>query len=103
MSMAYKPGIKFDKLQWLANKEERFLMADSIISSRMLIGKDTSQVKEILGEPTFGSDSTWQSNRVNTWSYAMGIGGFIGFTFHDLIITFEKENVVAVEHQEIND
>lgn len=102
--MTYTPSKDFDKSQWLTDKEGRFQMASDIISSKMLIGKDTNQVKQMLGEPTWGSDSTWRPDTVNTWSYDMGMGGGgLGFLFHNLVIKFEKEKVVAVEHSEIRD
>jgi hypothetical protein len=102
--MTYTPSKDFDKSQWLTGKEGRFQMASDIISSKMLIGKDTNQVKQMLGEPTWGSDSTWRPDTTNTWTYDMGMGGGgLGFLFHNLVIKFEKQKVVAVAHSEIRD
>jgi len=97
-SMTYTPSKDFDKLQWLADKEGRFQMADDIIDSKMLIGKDTSEVKKILGEPTRGM------SYANTYVYDMGMGGGgLGFLFHNLIVQFDNNKAVSVEHKEIRD
>ena len=95
-SITYTPSRRFDKSQWLTDKDGRFEMADDIINSNMLINKDTNQIKQILGEPLRGSN--------NTWTYDMGMGGGgLGFLFHSLLIKFENEKVVTVEHATIRD
>ncbi|MCF1717042.1 hypothetical protein L0U88_20535 [Flavihumibacter sp. RY-1] len=102
--MTYTPSRNFDKSEWLTDRERRFQMAGDIITSKMLLNKDTNQVKQILGEPTWGSDSTWRQDTINIWTYEMGMGGGgLGFLFHNLIIKFDKEKVAAVEHTEIRD
>ncbi len=102
--ITYTPSKDFDKSEWQTDKEGRFQMAGDIISSKMLIGKDTNQVKQMLGEPTWGSDSTWRPGIISTWTYDMGMGGGgLGFMFHNLVIKFEKRKVVTVEHSEIRD
>lgn len=102
--LTYTPRRDFDKSKWLTDREGRFQMAGDIISSKMLVSKDTNQVKQMLGEPTWGSDSKWRLDTINTWTYDMGMGGGgLGFLFHYLIIKFDKENVVAVEHSKIRD
>ena len=96
--ITYTPSRDFDKLQWLSDKEGRFQMAGDIIDSRMLIGKDTSQVKQILGDPT------WGMNNDSTYGYDMGFsGGGLGFMFHHLVVKFERNKVVSVEHAKIRD
>ena len=74
-------------------------MAGNIIKSKMLIDKDTSQVKQILGEPTSTNAST------QVWTYDMGIGGGgLGFLFHYLYLKLDsKGKVISVEHIEIPD
>ncbi len=104
VGITYTPTKDFDKREWLADREERFQMAGDIISSKMLIGKDTNQVKEVLGEPQWRNDSDWRPGTKNTWTYDMGLGGGgLGFLFHNLIIRFDKEKVVAVEHAKVRD
>ncbi|MCC6762858.1 MAG: hypothetical protein IT252_16680 [Chitinophagaceae bacterium] len=94
--ITYSPKRDFDKSQWLTDREGRFEMADDIISSNMLTSKDSNQVKQLLGEPIRGSN--------NTWIYDMGMGGGgLGFLFHSLIIKFENEKVITVEHATIRD
>jgi hypothetical protein len=97
--MSYTPSKKFDKPQWLADKEERFQMADDIIESKMLIGKDTNQVKQILGEPP------WRDTTANKWTFDLGCGGGgFGFLFHYLDLHLDKKSVVtSVKHIKIRD
>ena len=99
LSMTYTPSKNFEKSQWLTDKEGRFQMAGDIIKSNMLIGKDTNQVKQILGDPTWGSDTT------RTWTYDMGYGGGgLGFLFHHLNLTLDNNGkVITAEHVEIRD
>ena len=97
--MSYTPSKNFDKSQWLTDKEERFQMADDIIESKMLIGKDTNQVKQILGEPP------WRDTTAKKWTFDMGCGGGgLGFLFHNLDLNLDKKGVViSVEHIKIRD
>lgn len=68
-------------------------MANSIIDSKILIRKDTNQVKQILGKPTLQNDFTKE------WIYDMGMGGGgLGFLFHNLIFKFNSYRVTAVLH-----
>ena len=100
----YTPSKDFEKSQWLTDREGRFEMADDIIRSKILINKDTNQVKQILGNPTWTSDTTYQKELKNSWFYDMGMGGGgLGFMFHNLIVKFDKDRVVAVEHGETQD
>jgi hypothetical protein len=102
--ITYTPSRDFDKSQWLTDKEGRFQMASDIIDSKMLIAKDTNQVKQILGEPSLGSGSNWRQDTVNAWTYDMGNGGGgLGFMFHNLVVKFDKEQVINVEHVKIRD
>lgn len=98
-SLTYTPSRDFDRKLWSSNKENRFQMAGNIIKSKILIGKDTSQVKQMLGEPT------WINARTQNWTYDMGIGGGgLGFLFHNLDLKLDnKGKVTSVEHIEIPD
>ncbi len=95
--ITYTPNKEFDKSQWLTDKEARFQMANEIINSKMLISKDTNQVKEILSDPT------WRSDKM--WTYDMGFGGGgLGFLFHHLYVKLDNEGkVISVVHVEIRD
>lgn len=96
--LIHEPSKDFDKSQWFADKEERYQMADDIINNKMLNGKDTTQLKQIIGDPTSRGDSTQK------WTYDLGMGGGgLGFMFHYLIISFDKDRVVSVEHKRIRD
>ena len=95
----YTPSKDFDRSEWLTYREGRFQMAKDIIRSKLLIGKDTAQVKQILGEPTWGGDTT------NVWIYDMGWGGGgLDVLFHHLNLTLDKNaKVISAEHIEIRD
>ena len=96
--MTYTPSKDFDQMQWQSNKKERFQMANYIIETNMLIGKDTNQVKQLLGIPTRDRSTT------GVWTYDMGYGGGgLGFLFHHLHLKFKNNKVVSVEHIEIQD
>lgn len=52
------PKQSFDRSAWLKTTEnERYIFARDIVSSQLLIGKSRSQIKEILGAPSY-EDST---------------------------------------------
>jgi hypothetical protein len=97
-------GKSFDQEKWLTDKEKRYEMARDIIKSNVIITRDTNQVKQILGQPTSGNNSNWHPDSLNIWTYEMGEGGGrLGFLFHNLVIRFEKGQVVAVEHAKYRD
>ena len=99
LGMTYTPSKDFDKSQWLTDREGRFQMAGDIIERKLLIGIDTTQVKQILGDPTWGGDTT------KIWSYDMGFGGGgLGFLFHHLNLKLDNSGqVTSVEHVKIRD
>ena len=93
-----EPSSDFDKSKWLADREGRFAMGDDIVKKNILIGKDTNQVKQLLGQPT------WQDSLNTSWTYDMGMGGGgLGFLFHNLSVQFDKAKVVKVDHIRIKD
>lgn len=96
--ITYTPTRDFNKAKWQTNKEKRFEMADDLIKSNMLIGKDTTQLKLTLGAPT------WRDTTKQQWVYDMGTGskGF-GVAFHHLIISITNNTAIAVKHTEVDD
>lgn len=93
-----EPSSDFDKSKWLADREGRFAMVDDIVKSKILLGKDTNQIKQLLGQPT------WQDSLNISWTYDMGMGGGgLGFLFHSLAVQFDKAKVVRVDHIRIKD
>lgn len=97
-AIQYEPSQSFDKSGWLMDKDDRLEMADNIVSSKILIGKDSNQVLETLGKPTLIGDQT------QYWRYDMGMGrGGLGFMFHYLVVNFSKDTVVSVTHSRIPD
>jgi hypothetical protein len=93
-----EPSSDFVKSKWLTDREGRFEMGDDIVKSKILIGKDTNQVKELLGRATF------QDSLNVLWTYDMGCGGGgLGFLFHNLSVQFDKGKVFKVDHIRIKD
>jgi hypothetical protein len=73
-------------------------MAYDIINKKMLIDKDSNQVKLILGNPD------WRYKPKNQWVYEMGSGGGgLGFVFNNLYISFEHNKVDSVKHIRVQD
>jgi hypothetical protein len=99
IGLFYTPSKDFDRSLWRTDREGRFQMANDIIKSKMLIGKDTAQIKQLLGNPTWGGDST------NEWNYDMGFGGGgLGFLYHRLNLKLDTNKLVlSVEHIELRD
>ena len=65
----------FDKKDWILLNEDiekrlhRYEMIDDLIDSRVLIDKDSIQVKELLGKPNY------KNTNENVWTYDAGTGG----------------------------
>lgn len=96
--MSGEPSQEFNQTKWLAAKSERFSMGDDIVTSKLLLDKDSIQVKELLGEPNMKNSTT------NSWIYDMGTGGGgLGFLIHHLSVTFEKNKVAKVDHHSVKD
>ena len=72
----------FDKKDWILLNEDiekrlhRYEMIDDLIDSRVLIDKDSIQVKELLGKPNY------KNTNENVWTYEAGTGGGFGFVDH---------------------
>lgn len=95
--MGHIPSRDFDKASWSSDKMARFEMADDLLESRLLIGKDSSQLKEILGDP-------WVRRSSGEWVYDMGWGGGgFGFLWHHLNIQFKESRVLTAEYTTIQD
>lgn len=79
----------FDQEKWKLQKNERWKMASGLLENKLLIGKDSSQIKALLGEPDNRTDS------ISQWVYDMG-GGVQGLGFHfDYLKVRYKDGVVA--------
>jgi hypothetical protein len=95
--ITYEPREAFNQAKWQANTT-RFTMGDELVESKILIGKDTTQLKEILGNPTF-------RHSANLWTYEMGTGpGGLGFMMHSLAVHLDSNNrTIKLEHVRIKD
>lgn len=96
--LPYESNKSFVKSEWATGSHSRYEMADDIIGSETLIGKDAGGVRQILGEPT------WKDKPSQQWTYEMGMGsGGFGFMFHNLIVQFDHDKVASVNHEKIQD
>jgi len=93
-----EPVLGFDRERWLQNVNDRWKMAPDLIKRQLLTGKDSSDVKALLGEPTGRIDS------VGRWVYYMGEGvwGF-GAHFDHLNVVFKEGTVAEVIHLKARD
>ncbi len=88
----YEPTYDFEQAKWNAIPEERWQMADDILDRKLLNGKDTIELKRILGEPK--GYWTAQSGDLN-WEYDLGSDGW---NFHLLHLRIQGDKVIGVEH-----
>ena len=88
---------KFNNEDWFNKIDSRFEMGDDIVKKKILIGKDSLDVKKILGEPN------WRQEPKKEWIYDMSTGGGLGFQFHNLILQFNENKVISVFHKRIQD
>ncbi|MCW3161944.1 hypothetical protein [Chryseobacterium oryctis] len=94
---------EFEREKWILSGEDiekrlsRYEMIDDLIDKRILIGKDSLQIKAIIGNPDL-------RNKVNdSWDYESGTGGGFGFVDHYLKVYFKKGKVFKVVHKRIED
>ena len=86
---SYGDSMAFDKPYWDAYYHKRSKMANDIIDTEMLIGKDTSQTKQILGAPN--------STASTIWYYSMGLGkDWFGYFSYNLAVKFDYDRVSKV-------
>lgn len=92
----YEPQKDFNTTAWSQDRQ-RYEMADDLINQKVLVGKDSTDLKAILGVPNRRTDSTYEVQLRNCWMYGMGMGpwGF-GVKFHLLIVKFDGNKVIAV-------
>ncbi len=82
----------------MTEKYRRYEMAADLIQSGIIAGKDSNEVKTIIGEPDDRNDA------LQTWNYYMGQGGGGPvFTVHYLVVKFSANSVSTIWHQKIVD
>ena len=94
----YYPEEKFDKARWRKDKEKQFYMAQDLVNSKILLGKDSLVVKTFIGEPD------WRTHPKNLWHFEMGRSdGFFWPVDHKLHIFFNKNKVDSVLYTSYHD
>lgn len=89
----YEPSNHFSEIRWKTDTTHRYRMIDDIIDKNRLIGKDTVELKKILG-------TGFMRGTNNVWVYNAGTAncGF-GLCFHFLNATIQGDKVTQVTHQ----
>ncbi|GEN75194.1 hypothetical protein [Chryseobacterium hagamense] len=87
----------FDAAIWQANARTEngtgnYEMVDDLIDSRLLIDRDSSEVREILGSPEL------KDQKQKFWQYYTGTSTGFGFVDHQLIVKFAHNKVIVLEH-----
>lgn len=87
----------FDSVIWQANSKtesgtDNYEMVDDLIYSRVLIDKDSSEVRKILGSPAL------KDRKKKFWQYYTGTSTGFGFTDHQLVVKFANNKVIMLEH-----
>jgi len=95
--LVYEPKKSFDKESWFAEKNRRFEMRDDIVASGVFIGKNKTEVLEVIGQP--------EENVINNvWKYYLGTSTAIfGVQHNYIILTFNNGKVSNIEKDEIQD
>lgn len=92
----YEKQTKFNRDKWMAERNKRHKMAADLIQTGIIAGKDSNEVKALIGEPDF------RNNTPQIWNYTMGEGGGgLGFMMHYLVIEFAADSVTSIWHQKI--
>ena len=87
----------FNQKLWLEDQNSRWEMRDDLVSSRLLIGKDSTTIKRMLGLPTTKDDDL-------AWVYHLGTGvADLGFVFSTLAIHFEDGKVKSATYEDVID
>ncbi len=89
--LTYTPSYKFDKSEWFGKINKRYRYGKNIDESKMLIGLDTFEIKNLIGVPTISFN--------NLWDYNLGTsteGTGFGFGFNNLRLKFKNNKVDSV-------
>jgi len=96
--ITYERQTKFNQDKWMAEKNKRYEMAADLIQSGIVAGKDSIEIKALIGEPDLRNDTS------QIWNYNMGEGGGeFGFSMHHLVVEFAADSVSNIWHQRITD
>lgn len=87
----------FDSAVWRSNTKteegtDNYQMIDDLIDRELLVDKDSSEVKDKLGNPEL------KDKKRNIWQYYTGTSSGFGFTDHQLIVKFAGNKVILLEH-----
>jgi hypothetical protein len=94
LSISYYPSHRFTKQKWNSNQEKRYELSEDIIKSKVLIGKNKTEIKQILGAENNVEQSDY-------WTYDLGyLPGLFNIDPYVLYIEFQNGVVAKVSQHE---
>lgn len=93
-SICYYPNHDFDRQKWISNREKRYELSKDIMESKMLIGKNKTEIRKLFGDEG-------NSDTSDKWSYYLGFRPGIANIDPDYLdIEFKDGKVVSVSQHE---
>lgn len=97
-TISYEESNKFTKLTWDTEISKRWMMREDIVNKKILIGKDSLEIKTLIGEPST-KDST-----AKKWIYDLGSEkAGLGLVFYYMDVKYENGRVKEVKSIVITD
>ncbi len=92
-----KEQVPFNSDRWAADLQDRYTMTGDLIRSKRLLGKDTAEIKALLGEPKYrGSNPTF------IYHAGSAAEGF-GVAFYDLVLRMKDGRIDSAWQDVIRD
>ncbi len=86
----------FDQARWLSDTTHRFEMTDDVVKTKLLTGKDTAALLQLLGSPDIRRPLQWEY-------YAGSSHAGFGIAVHYLVLDIAAGRVTTVHRQRVND
>jgi hypothetical protein len=99
----YYPARPFESSKWLSKADSRYELADDLINRRTLIGKNKTEVENLLGDNTNNNPEKYLNRKIDRdsdeWTYYIGYKpGPMRIDASFLVVNFQDGKVFSV-HQ----